>query len=119
MIRIVDFIYMAPKQATVITLIGVVLGLSACSFVSLDEKGAWVQERNSNQVANCDRLGNTTSNVLGKLGFIPRSEKKQTAELLILAKNEAGAMGGNVVVAESEITNGARRFGVYKCPDVQ
>ncbi|MBL4573298.1 MAG: DUF4156 domain-containing protein, partial [Gammaproteobacteria bacterium] len=36
-------------------------------------------------------------------------------ELLTLARNEAGRMGGNTVVPESLIDGGEQDFGVYNC----
>ena len=38
-------------------------------------------------------------------------------ELLRLARNEAGSMGGNAIVPESVIEEGRQTFGVYSCPD--
>jgi hypothetical protein len=47
--------------------------------------------------------------------FLDRNSARLELELVTLARNEAGTMGGNAVVAESVITDGQQRFGVYRC----
>ena len=48
--------------------------------------------------------------------FVPRGSEKVQDELVDLARNEAGVMGGNAIVADSSIEDGRQRFVVYSCP---
>jgi hypothetical protein len=53
---------------------------------------------------------------MDKITFIKRSNRAQKAELEKLAKNEAAKMGGNAVVADTEIVDGRQTYVIYKCP---
>lgn len=89
--------------------------LPACSWVELTPQGQRVDVMTQQQAADCKRLGQTTAEVLDKVGFVDRSEEKQEEELLTLARNEAAAMGGDAIVPATEITDGRQRFTVYRC----
>ena len=52
---------------------------------------------------------------MDRLLLIERSSERQQNELFTLARNEAGDMGGNVIVATNEVTDGQQRFDVYQC----
>lgn len=92
------------------------LGLSACSWVPLSPLGEQVFVMNAEQAENCERVGQTTSKVLNKVGFLKRTESQKAEELQTLARNEAANMGGNAIVPASEVTDGRQRFFVYRCP---
>lgn len=94
----------------------VALGLSACSWVPLSPQGEAVFVVNAEQAENCERLGQTTSKVLNKVGFLKRTDEKKAEELQTLARNEAANMGGNAIVPATEVTDGRQRFLVYRCP---
>jgi hypothetical protein len=68
------------------------------------------------QVTNCTRIGSSTTNALSEIVFVERGTAKLQQELIDLARNEAGDMGGNRIVVESPITDGRQSFGVYRCP---
>lgn len=91
------------------------LCLSACNWVQLTSEGRGVQLSQANQVQSCNRIGSTRSQTLGKLLVVERGSNKLQNELVTLARNEAGTMGGNTIVPESVISEGQQTFGVYRC----
>ncbi len=91
--------------------------LSACTWVQLTSAGEGVEIRTAAQVANCQRLGVASSTTMDRLLLVDRNNERQQEELYTLARNEAGSMGGNAVVAVTNVTNGRQRFEVYSCPD--
>lgn len=92
-----------------------VLMLNACSWVDLSAQGEKVEVMNQDQAAGCERVGQTTSQVVDEVGFLDRSPEKQQEELITLARNEAATMGGNAVVPATQVTEGRQRFIVYRC----
>jgi Domain of unknown function (DUF4156) len=101
--------------------IGAAMALAAgvaaagCTWVKPTEGGAAVRVASESQVAGCEKLGRTTTQVLSKVLLFARSENKMTAELATLAQNEAARMGGNTVVPVSPIENGRQPFDIYRC----
>jgi hypothetical protein len=97
--------------------ISLVLALSSCSssWVQLTPEGEGVTQFPLANVSNCSRLGSTRASTLKKMLFLDRNRSKLEQELVTLARNEAGTMGGNAIVSESAIADGAQRFGVYRC----
>ncbi|MDT8428863.1 MAG: DUF4156 domain-containing protein [Pseudomonadales bacterium] len=89
--------------------------LSCSSWVQLTSAGTEVQLATPAEVTSCTRLGTSNANVLDRVAFIQRGTQRLQDELVTLARNDAGDMGGNRVVAESTITEGAQTFGVYRC----
>jgi len=88
---------------------------SSCSWVKLTDAGKTVHVANIGEVTSCEQLGEATAHVLDKVGFVRRSRAKQARELATLARNEAAGMGGNTIVAVSDIEDGGRKFRVYRC----
>lgn len=97
---------------------GLALGtaLSGCTWVPLEATGSDVQVFPPADVADCERKGKVTVTTAYRVAGIARSEEKVRIELITLARNEGGKMGGNVVSAESEPEEGRQVFGVYSCP---
>lgn len=93
----------------------IVTAFSACTWVTLTPRGEQVRVAGAGEVAGCDRVGEVTARVLDKAAFIKRSREKQAEELATLARNEAGAMGADAIVAASDIQDGRRRYTVYRC----
>ncbi len=89
--------------------------LPACTWVQLTSTGKQVDIRADSQVANCERIGRATSITMDRLILVDRSSARQQEELFTLARNEAANMGGNVIVASNNITNGRQQFDVYNC----
>lgn len=93
------------------------LTFAACSsWVQLTAAGQQVEIRSISQVTNCERIGRASSSTMDRLLLVERSSERQQNELFTLARNEAGDMGGNVIVATNEVTDGQQRFDVYRCP---
>lgn len=88
---------------------------SACTWVQLTSEGAGVRLAPARMVSNCERVGRTTASTLSEIVTVDRGGGKLQSELLTLARNEAGRMGGNTIVAESIIDEGEQEFGVYNC----
>jgi hypothetical protein len=63
----------------------------------------------------CVRLGETMVEVADKLGFIPRSEAKVSAELETMARNAALELAGNTIAPTSEVREGKRDYIIYRC----
>lgn len=90
--------------------------LSACTWVGLTAAGETVSLREASQIGNCQRIGRATAQSRDEIVSIDRSSERLQNELVTLARNEAGDMGGNVIVPETVIQEGSQIFGVYRCP---
>ncbi len=100
-----------------ILLIGLCAAISACgTWVNVTSAGQLVSVATPDQVSSCTRLGSSTTKALSEIGFVERGSAKLQQELIDLARNEAGDMGGNRIVVETPITDGSQSFGVYRCP---
>lgn len=89
--------------------------LTGCTWVELDEQGYAVTVINQGQSERCEKIGTASSNVLDNLGPISRNEERIQDELIRLAKNEAGEMGGNAILPLGTPVDGAQSFDVYHC----
>ena len=93
----------------------IVMALTACSFVSLDPQARDVVVQNdAGALKGCKSLGSTTVSLWSKSETF-QSQKTVENQLDTLARNEAATMGGNTVIANSEINNGQRTYSVYNC----
>jgi hypothetical protein len=95
----------------------VLLTLAACgnSWVQVTPEGRNVQVATAAQVGGCTRVGTANVNALDNIGFVQRGANRLQEELVSLARNEGGRLGGNRVVPESTINDGRQTFGVYRC----
>ena len=89
--------------------------LTGCAWVRLTSEGQGVRVAESSQVGACQRIGRATAQTRSRVTVVDRSNEKVQQEILILARNEAGRMGGNTIVPDSVITDGAQNFIVYNC----
>lgn len=89
--------------------------ISGCTWVQLTQEGSDVRLAGAQLVTNCERVGRTTARTLGKIVSVERGGGKLQTELLTLARNEAGRMGGDTIVPESLISEGEQEFGVFRC----
>jgi hypothetical protein len=94
---------------------GVVMVLAACTWVKPSEQGARVRVAAAGEVEGCEDAGTTHVSVMDKLGVVERDQAKVAKELATLARNSAAQLGGDTVVATTEITDGSRTFAVYRC----
>ncbi|MBD3646719.1 MAG: DUF4156 domain-containing protein [Pseudomonadales bacterium] len=90
--------------------------LSGCTFVELTPAGELVSVVQPDLVKNCERIGQTESNVEDNVGIFERSDKKVAEELETLARNSAARMGGDAIVVASPPKYGRQLFHVYQCP---
>ncbi len=98
------------------TLTGMGLLLASCTWVALTSEGEGVTVREMSAVGSCERIGRVTSRSTAEIARVDRSAEAVQNELLVLARNEAGALGGNVIVPDSVIQDGSQNFVVYNCP---
>lgn len=91
--------------------------LASCgSWVQLTGPGQQVEVRSEGQIGACQSLGRASSTTLERLLLIERNNSRQEDELLTLARNEAGDMGGNAIVPMTAASAGKQSFAVYRCP---
>ena len=93
-----------------------VLLLTACNWVQLSNEGRGVRLATQSEIANCSRVGTTAAATTSRLLIVDRGGSTVQEELVTLARNEAGLMGGNTIVADSTIQDGRQSFIVYTCP---
>ena len=86
------------------------------SWVQLTVAGQEVEIRSIVQASDWEAIGRASFSTMDRMLLIERSSERQQNELFTLARNEAGDMGGNVIVATNEVTDGQQRFDVYQCP---
>jgi len=96
--------------------LGLWLGLVAgCTWVKLSPEGQRVALVPAGVADNCREIGKTTVSVLADVKGIQRSRDKVARELLILGRNSAAEMGGDTIVAVTEVMDGDQTFTVYRC----
>jgi len=97
-------------------LAGTALLAGACTWVKLTAPGEGVHVGTLAEVNKCQRLGATHAKTSPKAWIFSRSAKKIDSELENLARNEAGDMGGDTIVAQGPTSSeGRRSFDVYRC----
>lgn len=92
--------------------------LGACgssNWVQVTPEGSAVSLATTAEVAHCTRIGSANVNALDNIAFIQRGANILQRELVRLARNEGGRLGGNRVVPESVIDEGRQSFGVFRC----
>lgn len=92
------------------------VALTGCNWVQITDAGRGVTLTSAELVTACTRVGRARVQSLSKIVVLERGSDKLQNELLILARNEAGDLGGNYIVPESVISEGQQTFGVYRCP---
>ncbi len=108
--------YKFSRLVVISTLAIVFSGCGASSWVQVTPAGMRVSVATPAEVSNCTRVGTSNVNALDRVAFMQRGSQKLQDELVNLARNEAGDIGGNRVVPESTINEGRQTFGVYRCP---
>jgi len=89
--------------------------LQACTWVKVTPEGAKVRVATASEVTSCESKGEVTSSLKSRVGAFERKPGKVAGELETLARNEAALMGGDTVVALSNVKEGRQNFGVYRC----
>lgn len=90
--------------------------LSGCSWgIKLDDAGRKVRTDWYGSMSNCKQLGKVTVSVADHLGPMNRNHIKVRDELEVMARNEAGGMGGDTIHPLAEPIDGSQVWGVYQC----
>jgi hypothetical protein len=88
---------------------------NACVWVDLNDKGKNVQVLTQGDAGRCTKIGHVSSTTTSNVAGIPRDEESLNNELTRLARNYAGDMGGNAIVAIGVPKEGQQSFNVYRC----
>jgi len=88
---------------------------AACTWVKPTARGDMVRVAAMSQVATCEKIGETKTSVMAKVGFIDRDKAKVEEEVATLARTSAADMGGDAIVPLGEAMDGERSFAVYRC----
>lgn len=91
------------------------LCVSACTWVKATPSGEKVVVSDGAGVSNCQSKGEVESVLKSRVGGFERNASKVQGELETLARNEAAKMGGDTIVALSNVRDGKQNFGVYRC----
>ncbi len=91
------------------------LVIAGCTWVKPEPGAEQVAIRGAEQVASCERIGRTTVSVRERVAAVQRRPGRVEEELATLARNSAHEIGGNVIVADGPVSNGQRRYLVYRC----
>lgn len=94
----------------------VILLITGCTWVKPTPSGEQVRVASKPaEIKDCKKLGNTTVNLLDKVGYFKRDAEKVENELSILGRNSAAEMGGDTILPVSEVYLGERSFDVFRC----
>jgi hypothetical protein len=66
-------------------------------------------------VSGCHSVGSTHVSVQDRLADYAGQPGRTASELLLLAKQGAAQLGGNVVIEMTEIDEGSQSFAVFRC----
>ena len=90
--------------------------LAGCQWVKATDESSNVSLKDDVKgVIDCQLLGTASSYVKTKIGIFSRGKAKVAEELALLAKNEAAKMGGDTIVAASDVEDSRQSFDVYRC----
>lgn len=89
--------------------------LAGCAWVDLKPQGEKVRVLSAQEVGRCKPVGQVTVSTVATLGFIVRDRSSVQEEVNRLARNNAGSMGGDTVVANGPLVEGEQPFKVYRC----
>jgi len=89
--------------------------LAGCAWVELRPEGRDVRVADTDAVVRCELKGRTTVKTAHRVLFFPRRSLRVEEELRILARNEAANLDGDTVAPLTEIEDGRRVYGVYRC----
>ena len=107
---------MSNKRGLPLTI--AVLLIAGCTWVKPTIEGEKVRVLDASEVTSCKSLGSTTASLADKVAGVKRKPQKVQKELETLARNSAAELGGDTIVALSEVLNGKQTFAVYRCVGV-
>ena len=97
-----------------LVLIGM-LEMACTTFVDLKPQGQAVRVITNDAAKRCKKIGHVTTHTTDAVMGIPRDNESVNDELTRLARNYAGNMGGNAIVALGTANQGEQSFNVYHC----
>jgi hypothetical protein len=89
--------------------------LAACSMIPAVPGAATVLVTEAGKVTQCEFLGSTTVSVLHKIAGLERGVESVDEDLTKVAQNTAIESGGDTLVPLGPVSEGRRKFGIYKC----
>ncbi len=104
-----------PRRVLVALLALTAAAGGGCTWVQVTDAGEAVRVGTAEQVSDCERVGRVSAVTRQRVLGIPRSGAKVRRELFALARNEAGTLGGDVIVPIDELEDGRRSFSVWRC----
>ena len=103
----------ALSIAVVLTL----LATSGCTWVALEQSGSRVRVAAADEaLSGCTFKGDITTTVTNRVVGVERNSIKVADELETLARNEAAALGANVIKPKGPAVAGEQSFTAHQCP---
>lgn len=99
----------------VVTIILLALFSLSCTWVKLVPGAEDVQVLTLTEVEHCELLGRTTVSLKAKVVGINRNKKQVQFELETLGRNAALNLNGDIIVADSDVSEGQQAFKIYRC----
>lgn len=96
------------------SLVVILLAAGGCTWIELTDAGATVRQGTPSAVEDCRLVGTVTSTTQNRV-VLERGRAKVAEELIVLARNEAATLGGDVVVPAGPMRDGRQDFNVYRC----
>lgn len=90
-------------------------GLLSCTWIDVNQAGKQVVIATDKHVQTCIKTGVINVSSRDRLIGIKRGNKKVTAELEALARNEAAQINADTIVAIDQPTNGMQSYSAYRC----
>ncbi len=92
------------------------LASSACTWVKLEKNGAIVRVAGAGEaLSGCTFKGDITTTVTNRIVGVERNSIKVADELETLARNEAAALGANVIQPKGPPVAGEQSFTAHLC----
>ena len=95
---------------------GVLALTSGCTWVKVTTPGEGVRVGTMSQAMSCKKVGAAHAKTSPRAWIFSRDPKTIDLELENLARNEAGTMGGDLIVPQGPTSSeGRRSFDVFHC----
>jgi len=96
-------------------MVSLVLTTAACTWVKPAPGSEDIIIAEPDEVADCTRQGTTRASVRDRVAGVQRKPGKVAAEIETMARTSAMEMGGDALVPDGPVRDGARNFIVYQC----
>jgi hypothetical protein len=102
----------APRVTVFLVFLSV---LSGCTMIQPVPGAEAVVVGDPFKIENCALRGSATASVVHKVGFLERLPEVVEDDLARVAANTAVELGGDTIVPQGAVSEGRRKFSVYKC----